>query len=81
MTRKADIHSVAFLQGWTTADARAWLKKEGLKPIKPVHKVVRADGVMSQLRYRIIDPSKFSHFITKRVEHKGKPINLIIGFY
>lgn len=76
------IHSVVFLKGWTEAAAKKWLKEHDLKPIKAVHKVIRkADGVMSQMRYRIIHPSEFRRFITKKVKHGNKYINIVIGFY
>jgi hypothetical protein len=68
----SEIHSVLFdINKWTTAKARAWLKKENLKPIKKVHKQENF------LRYRLHDPSKYKRFITKKLDNG---IDLVIGF-
>ena len=32
-----EIHSVDFRHGYTPKQAKQWLKKHNLKPIKPVH--------------------------------------------
>lgn len=73
--KSSDIHSVLFdINNWDTLEARKWLKNHNLKPIKNVHKTEHF------LRYRIKDPSIFTHFITKTIDH-GKGIKIIIGFY
>lgn len=67
------LHSVYFLKkdGWTTAKARKWLKDNGMKPIKRVHKIG------DELRYRLIPPEEFKSFITKVY----KSVHFVIGFY
>ena len=77
----SEIHSVVFLVGkkgvkWDATKARKWLKDKGLKPIKKVDKV-KVNGVVTQLRYRLIDPSAFKSFATKKTNDN---INLVIGF-
>lgn len=73
--KTSDIHSVAFDRDfWTEARANRWLSKHNLYPIK------RADYWQKNwIRYRIVDPSLFKSFITKKL--KDDHINLIIGFY
>lgn len=72
MTTSA-IHSVYFMDDkWTPTTARAWLKKEGLKPSKGL----RREG--SQLRYNIIPKEKFASFSTK-ITKDG--VHLVIGYY
>ena len=72
MGSRSEIHSVLFDDKmYTTAEARKWLKKHNLKPIKIVH------HTENYLRYRIKDPSLFKSFITKEI----KPgIKFVIGF-
>jgi len=55
---------------WTPSQARGWLARNGIKPIKPVHR----KG--NQLRYRIKDPSLYRGFVTKVVDGG---IHLVIG--
>lgn len=77
----SDIHSVSFLTKdyiWSTVEARAWLKKHNLVPIKKVHKI-KVDNEITQLRYRIKDPALFKRFSTKYIKKDG--INLILGYY
>jgi hypothetical protein len=78
--KKSEIHSVVFDPAvYNTRQARRWLVKNKLSPIKRVHKVKPGGGTrITQLRYRIRDPDQFSRFITKKT---GKGISLIIGFY
>jgi len=71
-----EIHSVDFRSGYTTPQAKQWLAKHNLKPIKRVH-ITKEDGKVVSRRYRIQDPELFKNFITKKVDD-GK-INLILG--
>jgi hypothetical protein len=71
-----EIHSVDFRHGYTPKQAKQWLKKHNLKPIKPVHIIVK-NGITTSLRYRLVDPSEFKSFITKKID--GGNINLILG--
>lgn len=73
------VHSIVFLpeHGWTTSSAKEWLRTHNYHPIKRVDKV-KKDGVVSQLRYRIVDPNMFRTFSTKK-EDNG--INIVIGWY
>jgi hypothetical protein len=68
------IQSVYFMSPeWTTKEARAWLKKERLVPIKRVHKVGH------QLRYRILEP--ISNKYTTMMIHTstGRPVYFVLG--
>ena len=68
----SEIQAVMFDKAyWDTKSAKLWLNKYKLKPIKRVHKT------RNMLRYRLMDPKRFSHFIVKKV---GKNIGLVIGF-
>ena len=71
-----EIHSVDFRQNYTTPQARKWLKKHNLQPIKRVH-ITKKAGVITSLRYRIKDPALFKSFITKKVDNGN--INIILG--
>lgn len=71
-----EIHSVDFRQNYTTPQAKRWLKKHDLQPIKRVH-ITKKDGVITSRRYRIKDPSIYKSFITKKVDNGN--INLILG--
>jgi hypothetical protein len=71
-----EIHSVDFRQNYTTPQAKRWLKKHNLQPIKRVH-ITKKDGVITSRRYRIKDPALFKTFITKKID--GGNINLILG--
>lgn len=77
--KTSELHSVVFKTNqqntWTTTKARAWLKKEGIKPIKHVDKTINS------LRYRIVDPECFVSFSTKVVKTDMGIINLVIGWY
>lgn len=55
---------------YTTSEARKWLHKHNLKPIKKAHKTINF------LRYRINEPEKYKSFITKKISDN---IQLIIG--
>lgn len=68
----SEIQAVLFhVNAWTTAKARSYLKKKGLKPIKRVHKTAK------YLRYRITDPKIYNHL---RIKRGDKKIDYIIGF-
>lgn len=73
-----EVHSIAFLTGWTPLQAKKWLKDHGFTPIKKVH-IVKVKGHITQMRYRIKDPTLFSRFVTKKVWHGNKAINIILG--
>jgi len=68
----SEIHTIYFDKNkWTTTTARNWLKTHDQKPIKKVH------ITPNELRYRLVDPKKFSRFITKKTKDG---INFVIGF-
>ena len=56
---------------YSTSEARKWLKKHKLVPIKMVHEV------KNYYRYRIEDPSIFRQFRIIKI-HTG--IELVLGF-
>jgi len=58
-------------RGWTATRMRAWLKSEGLKPIKRVQK----EG--DEMRYRIRLPGRYSRFTTKVLPNG---IHLVLGW-
>lgn len=65
------IQSVLFKKElFTTAKARAYLKKRNLKPIK------RVDITENYLRYRIRSPKGFKRFYSKEIQ---KGVSYIIG--
>lgn len=57
---------------YTTTQARAWLKKEGIQPLK------RVDNTEKYHRYRIIEPNykKYNY----RIKRSRKGIDFIIAF-
>ena len=57
---------------WTTAQARSWLKKHHIKPMKKTH------STNLWYRYRIRDPDQFRRM---RVIKLGNGLEFIIGFY
>lgn len=66
------IQAVLFSKNYyTTSQARKWLKKENLKPIKRVHKTNK------YLRYRIKNPSEFNYLRTFSI---GNKIKYIYGY-
>jgi hypothetical protein len=68
----SEIQAVIFnKQVWNQNKAQQELKKMGLKPIKPVHET------SNYLRYRLHDPSQYTHFVTKPNQNQFK---LVIGF-
>ena len=68
----SEIQSARFRRGvWTTSEARRWLKKHKLVPMK------RVDISKNYLRYRIKPPSEFTHFRTKNLNNN---MELVIGF-
>lgn len=78
----SEIQSIVFIPNgknkWNSSKARNWLKAHNFKPIKRVDKLKSSEtGKVTQLRYRIADPSKFKRFITKKTSEE---INFIIGF-
>ena len=52
--------------------AHQWLLQHGIYPVKMPH---ITDNF---IRFRISNPKRFNHFITKKIGHG---IELIIGFY
>ena len=59
-----EVHSVLFNKAlWNCDDARKWLKKHNLVPIKRVHVTTE------NLRYRIKPPELFQSFVTKHLNH------------
>lgn len=68
------IQSVTFLidEGWKPSLASRWLNDHNLIPMKKVDRTYD-----NKLRYRLVDPSKFKRFITKKLSNG---ISLIIGF-
>ncbi len=46
------------IDAWTPAKAQAWLKKNGYKPIKPMHRVGE------EMRFRISSPAGLTEFRT-----------------
>jgi hypothetical protein len=70
----SDIQAVLFsVDKWTPTTALEWLKKHGLKNIKGVEETEH------YLRYRILEPTYFRSFITKK--HPEIGIDYILGFY
>lgn len=73
---KSDIQAVIFdSTHWSIPQASYWLKSHGYNPIK------RVDRTTNFLRYRIREPQEFARFSTQKINHKGKLIELIIGYY
>ena len=84
INNKSSIHSVVFLDDYLLSERYAFLKRHKLKPIKRVH-TIKTDKLI-QHRYRIIDPSKFKSFTTKKIKSFSNDghtryINLVIGYY
>lgn len=69
----SSIQSVLFDKKiFTTTEARAWLKRNDLKPIK------RVDITKNLLRYRIQNPNKFKRF--RIIEVSNSTVKFVIGF-
>ena len=66
------VQAVLF-QGYTTRDARAWLKNHDYKPIKPAH----LSG--SLMRYRIRPPT-FARYTTTTIHTPTGTIFLVLGW-
>ena len=66
------VQAVLF-QGYTTRDARAWLKNHDYKPIKPAH----LSG--SLMRYRIRQPT-FARYTTTTIHTPTGTIFLVLGW-
>ena len=67
------IQSIAFPIGeWSSASALRWLRAYGFVPQK------KGEAKANYLRYRIRAP-RFSNYITRTVQNKGRNIHLIIG--
>lgn len=67
------IQSIAFPIGeWSSASALRWLRAHGFVPQK------KGEAKANYLRYRIRAP-RFSNYITRAVQSKGRKIHLIIG--
>ena len=73
----SQLHSVDFRKS-TKAKAYAWLNKHDIHPIKE-HITKDGNKIISR-RYRIIDPSLFKTFSTKKIFNNGMEINLIFGY-
>ena len=69
--KSSETQAVVFNPGWKASAARLWLKKNGFKPIKKVHKT--SGGF---LRYRITDPKQYRSFFWRKT---SKGINFVIG--
>ena len=67
----SEIQAVLF-KNTTTENARKWLSKKKLKPIKRVHKT------KNYYRYRINNPKKYKRMRFKKINEN---ISFIIGFY
>lgn len=73
--RGSQVHSVVFPQNeWTLAQAVKWLYSHG-------YRAPKVDYEANTMRFRQIDPTKFTRFATKTVDSDGKKINLVIGFH
>ncbi len=58
----SQVQSVRFHKNFfTKKTSKEWLKKYGIKPIKPVHETEE------WYMYRILDPKKFSTFFVKEL--------------
>ena len=73
-----------FLNDYPLNERYAFLKRHQLSPIKKCH--TQKTENMVQHRYRIIDPSKFKSFSTKKIKSFSNDghtryIILIIGYY
>jgi hypothetical protein len=84
MKNKSDIHSVVFLDNYPLSERYGFLKRHGLLPIKRVN-TIKTDKLV-QHRYRIIEPSKFKSFTTKKIKSYSNDghtryINLVICYY
>ena len=60
------LQSIVFLakEGWNQELASKWLKRHKRHPIKPVDNVFK-QGRLTQLRYRIVEPTFKSYFTKK----------------
>jgi hypothetical protein len=68
----SSIHSVIFDSSvWDTTTAKQWLKDHRLTPIKRVHRT------NNTLRYRLIDPSEFNRFSSKKLKNN---ITIVFGY-
>ena len=67
------IHAVLFDKDiWNLSESMKWLILHNIHPIKEPRETLHF------YRYRIIDPSIFRYFITKKLDGG---IELVIGFY
>lgn len=73
----SELHSVDFRKA-TKAEAKAWLDKHDIFPIKE-HITKEGNKIISR-RYRIKDPKLFKTFSTKKIFSKNMEINLIFGY-
>ena len=72
MVSELQLQSVIFKKKyWTPTKARAWLKNEGIKPIKKVH--ITDD----YLRYRVKE-QKYENYITRDM---GNNVKFIMGVW
>lgn len=67
-----EIQSIVFdRRHWDINGTKYWLAKHGFRPIKAAH--ITANTI----RYRLHDPNKYTHFITKRLPTE---IDYVIGY-
>lgn len=75
------IQSYVFIN-WTKQQSESWLKKHNIKYLKV--DIVKKNGIISQRRYRHIEPTEFDKFRIKKIYsksiNKGGEIILVIGF-
>ena len=67
------IQAVVFSKKTGITEARKWLKKHNMKPIK------KPDKTTNTIRFRLRDPKRFKRFATKTIA-KQPSIQLVIGF-
>ncbi len=69
--RQSVVFTIA--DGWNVINARRWLNKYNLRPIKNVDKSQKG-----YLRYRLVDPYYFKRFSTIITGHKGIKFDVVI---
>ena len=71
--QSSSIQSVLFDRKiFTTTEARSWLSRNNLQPIK------RVDKTKNLLRYRIKNPNKFKRF--RIIQAPNSTVKFVIGF-
>jgi hypothetical protein len=66
--------SIVFFKkyGWNKAKSKKWLDLHNLHPIKDVD-----EHISSELRYRMNDPKKYSHFTSQKLNNG---IQIVLGW-